>query len=158
MNKATARALKLILEGPDNRLRPSLSSFLAQQLKRSPVKPIQREREAKDKAKKLSVKGETSMLWVDGAERAAGICECGCGVPFDESFWGRETLDHFDNGTGKTKRQKLATAWKLRWVCHWRRQLLSPNTATWNDKFRAHCERHGITPVFQHIEHQEVSR
>lgn len=119
--------------------------------------PFETRKESKKK-KRLSRNRATSDIRAHCSARASGVCECGCGQAFDQTFLGRETLDHFDNGTGKSQRQNVKTGWMLRWDCHLSRQALLPNVVVWNRKFREHCARNNITSVFQHIEHQRVAR
>lgn len=143
------------------RLRVAEAEELAEKFKlrraAKKVLPFLSRKDRKQK-KRLTKNEKTSSIWQHCHERAAGICECGCEHTFDLTFLGRETLDHFDNGTGKSQRQDVKTCWMLRWGCHLARQALSPSIIDWNRKFRAHCERNEITPVFQHIEHAEVPR
>lgn len=104
------------------------------------------------------VKMSNTQIFAHNHERAKGFCECGCGLPFDTTFLGRETMDHYDNGRGKDERATTDNCWNLRWGCHLKRQGLSPSTAEWNRKFRDHCKRNGITKIFQHIEHAPLER
>lgn len=162
MNKATARALKLILAGPDNRLRPSLSSFLAQQLKRSPVKPIQREREAKDKAKRL---GRNDSVGVERRfieYRAGGVCEARAFIYEDEPFYecsGALEMDEYLGGWGRRRKsQNRRDAWLLCRRHHELKTRNSPSVRVWNSIRLFHCSMHSLAFKPRLDKHAEAPR
>jgi hypothetical protein len=88
-------------------------------------------------------------------QRAAGVCECGCGRRLD--LWGAE-LDHWLNGIGRRRqKQSIENCWFLTLKCHAARQRLSPSTSAWNARFAVHARKYGY-PVVGHIEHQQMMR
>lgn len=145
MNKANARALKRILASKD--VRASLKTFLAQQTRKAPVKPMKKARLAKQKQKRLTKKEETARIRGACAARAQGFCEnhdC-LGYP--------EEMDHWLGGNGRRRQQQsIATCWMLCSACHRDKTRGVPSAAEWNRRFAAHCLRH-IYPFTPHIEH-----
>jgi hypothetical protein len=70
-------------------------------------------------------------------ERAAGMCECGCGHPLGESGH----LDHFFGR--RNAPETTATCWALRDVCDLRKTRNEPSAAQWLRLFMEHAEKHG---------------
>ena len=96
------------------------------------------------RAKKRDKNKETSIIYAEVEQRAAGKCECGCGVSFhaEDSLYAPE-LDHAF-GRGKAK-QSVRTCWMLTARCHRRKTNGVPSEAHWLDGFAQHCDRHGYT-------------
>lgn len=153
MNASDRRRLVLLLKSKD--VRASLKSFLAQPKRFK--KPIQREREAKEKKERLGRKGETDAIYKAVEKRAAGICECGCGLSFGESTLLLPEMDEWLNGNGR-RRQKRAvpTCWMLTGICHRNRQRYAGGVAVWNAIFEQHCQKYGYK-FEPHIEHAKLS-
>jgi len=98
------------------------------------------------KPSKEEKKDDTSAIRAACYERAAGICECGCGHPVHHDAaalqidWNAQAeLDHFF-GRGKVK-QSVETCWILRADCHREKTNSRPDAATWLRKFLTHVAR-----------------
>lgn len=147
MNASDRRRLVLLLKSKD--VRASLKSFLAQPKRFK--KPIQREREAKEKKERLGRKGATAAIRAECLKRANGFCESG--VCFD--LW--TEMDHWLGGNGRRRqKQSVETCWMLCRRCHHDRTNAVPSAAFWNGNFALHCARYGYK-FEPHIEHAKLS-
>ena len=78
--------------------------------------------------------------------RAAGRCECGCGLFFDQTLEGAVELDH---ALSRREPDSIDTIWALRRACHRRKTDSEPNAATWLMKFAGHCATHGYRASYE---------
>jgi len=99
------------------------------------------------KPSKEEKRDETSVIRAACYERAAGVCECGCGRPAHHDAaalridWNAQAeLDHFF-GRGKVK-QSVETCWILRADCHREKTNNRPDALVWLQKFIGHCQKH----------------
>lgn len=159
MNRANAKELKRILESPD--VRASLQSFLGRQnaTSRRTLKPMKQERLARGRLAREDRNAETARIRAECMKRAAGYCECGCGVPFIEGdLLQKPEMDEWLNGNGRrVQLRSVKTCWMLIAAHHLLRQRYIPDVATWSRDFAAHCKRHGYKFI-PHIEHAAVQR
>jgi len=158
MTKAEIRKLQMMLGGQN--LKAALASLLAEQAKRSPVKPMKKERLAKKKSARELRNEETARIREACMKRCGGVCECGCERTFitNPISTYRAEMDHWLGGTGRRRqRQSIENCWMLTALCHRLRQNAQPSAVYWNVVFRQHCERYGykFTP---HIEHAQLKK
>lgn len=155
MTKSEIRKLQSIAEEPCD-VRSSLKSFLAQQVKRTLVKPMKAARLAKKKLSREEMNAQTADIREQCVKRSGTWCECGCGQPYTP-FYPAE-MDHFLGGHGRRKqRQSVESCWMLRRDCHAAKTRLSPSSAFWDAKWAAHAARYGY-PVLTHIQHNASRR
>lgn len=81
---------------------------------------------------------ETARVRRQCVERAACLCECGCGRTISRLTG---ELDHFF-GRGKAP-TTVDTCWMLSPVCHHWKTDNFPSKAYWLAKYACHCKRHG---------------
>lgn len=102
---------------------------------------------------------DTQTIRAVVAARADGHCEA-CLV-YDPIFSLASALnplelDHWLGGSGRKRQaQAVENTWALHRSCHRARQANDPSAAVWNERFAAHCGRHGY-PVLRHIEHARL--
>jgi len=70
-------------------------------------------------------------------ERAAGRCECGCGV-----YVGTEAL-HLDHFWGRAREESIESCWMLAPRCDRDKTENKPTRRAWLAFFAAHCLRNG---------------
>ena len=78
--------------------------------------------------------------------RAAGRCECGCGLFFDQTLEGAVELDH---ALSRREPDSIDTIWALRRACHREKTDNVPDAAAWLRKFAQHCGRHNYRVSFE---------
>lgn len=150
MNASDRRRLVLLLKSKD--VRASLKSFLAQPKRFK--KPIQREREAKEKKERLAEGELVGAIYIAVMERSGGRCEC-CGCRPSE--FDPLEMDEWLNGNGRRRQKRaVATCWMLVGSHHRLRQKYRPDVATWNLTFEQHCQKYGYK-FEPHIEHAKLS-
>ena len=90
-------------------------------------------------------KARKTMEVYDAVEqRAGGVCECGCGMPFLQTLAGAPEMDHFWGRRATGDRAESAdTCWMLRSECHERKTNSKPSRQFWLIRFRNHSERFG---------------
>lgn len=73
-------------------------------------------------------------------KRAAGRCECGCGLLMLEG--GAVYPPEWDEFYGR-RNVSVETTWMLTRYCHMHKTSNHPTRAAWDEKFKAHCEKYG---------------
>lgn len=161
MNKSNARALKRITDLPADQQPAALQKYLrtVAPMKSRPMKLMKKERLGREKRARADRNAETARIRAECMKRACGHCECGCGMPFDEtSLWWRAEMDEWLNGNGRRQQKRaVETCWMLTALCHRNRQRYVGGVAGWNQSFEKHCRyyRYRFTP---HIEHAALKR
>jgi 5-methylcytosine-specific restriction endonuclease McrA len=69
-------------------------------------------------------------------QRAAGLCECGCGRAIVHS-----EMDHF---FGRKNGESFEVCWLLHHECHRLKTVNQPSRGWWLRRFLRHCGRHGF--------------
>lgn len=158
MTKSEIRKLTAIVVAND--IRASLRSFLAQQVKRAPVKPMKAARLAKKKLSREEINAETARLREYVFTRAGGLCEAYWFIPGSDHrnrcLRPTTDLDHWLGGNGRRRQQQsAANTWALCWVHHRLRTDASPSDAFWNESFAIHAKVHGYDPE-PHVKHAKL--
>lgn len=113
-------------------------AFLRPRQKLRKVLPFPTRAEKQDQ-KRLTRRELVDLVRPQVEARADGICECGCGLPFEKTVPGRATWDEFHG----RKHVTVEETWMIRADCHQRKTENDPSREHWDLRFAAHCRRHG---------------
>jgi hypothetical protein len=143
LSRRTAQAVLAQLEGkvsqqlwPESREVKELRVALAPRPRRVAARKATKQKKA---SKAKAHREETSGIYHEVAQRAAGRCEH-CGFPFGPGF--APQLDHFwmrRNG------QSVEECWLLSSICHARKEKERLSGPFWLQLFRDHAHRHGYS-------------
>lgn len=116
----------------------------ARPLKQQHEKPSKLDRLQKAHGKRGAKARKTMEVYGAVEQRARGVCECGCGTPFDQTMEGVPEMDHFWGraATGE-KAESVGTCWMLRREHHRSKTDNKPGRGVWLLTFRRHAQSHG---------------
>lgn len=110
-------------------------------------KPARRDRLAREDQERERATLARGELRHQVVVRAKERCEA-CGADLRKAGC---VFDHWLGGSGRRQEQEsLATTWALCLGCNDGRTANAPSAAAWNERFKAHCKKHGY-PFTPHI-------